>query len=335
MSRGATFVRFYPSDWRSGCIGLSLEEEGLYARICAHFYETGNRLSLDDDVARCSIGGLDIRKYRRVRDGLISKGKLHECQDGYTVPRAELELARARSAIEGDQAKEVVRVAAARVGHGMEHQNGGTALANQQEPRQDAVTSSGLASDVSDKSEQSRKEVCQKTQSFLRATKEPITNSQDKSVYVSCASANPNSDNPKPNSDMPEGFAPLGHGALINCETIRHPEFVISIAAVKMGLALTHPDVDARQACSIAALQWAAALENGQPRHTTVPGNITGAILGGVRAGKFREMEHEVRASKAAAPAYAKSPADMTAKEKRIAGSARTRQIILEMDNQS
>ena len=302
MSRGATFVRFYPSDWRSGCIGLSLEEEGLYARICAHFYETGNRLSLDDDVARCSIGGLDIRKYRRVRDGLISKGKLHECQDGYTVPRAELELARARSAIEGDQAKEVVRVAAARVGHGMEHQNGGTALANQQEPRQDAVTSSGLAIDVSDKSEQSRKEVCQKTKSFLRATKEPVANSQDKSVSVSCASANPNSDNPKPNSDMPEGFAPLGHGALINCETIRHPEFVISIPAVKMGLALSNLQVDARDACSAAALQWAAALEGGQKRRDVVPGNITGAIVGGVRMGKFREMEHETRSAKAAAP---------------------------------
>lgn len=197
MSRGATFVRFYPSDWRSGCIGLTLEEEGLYARICAHFYETGNRLSLDDDVARCSIGGLDIRKYRRVRDGLISKGKLHECQDGYTVPRAELELARARSAIEGDQAKEVGRVATARAGHGMEHEDRGVALAGEQERSADAVASNELVTEVFDKSEQSRDEVRQKNQSFLRATKEPRTNSQTPSARASGNSFWKNALNPQ------------------------------------------------------------------------------------------------------------------------------------------
>lgn len=122
-------------------------------------------------------------------------------------------------------------------------------------------------------------------------------------VSVSGASASENS-----NQEIPEGFTPLGHGALINCETIRHAEFVISIPAVKMGLALSNLQVDARDACAAAALQWAAALEGGQKRRDVVPGNITGAIVGGVRMGKFREMEHETRTAKATAgpPATAK-----------------------------
>jgi len=98
---------------------------------------------------------------------------------------------------------------------------------------------------------------------------------------------------------IPDGFSPLGHGALINCETIRHPEFTISITAVKMQLALVAPDVDARQACSIAALQWAAEIEGGKSASKVVPGNVLGAIVGGVRMGKFREAEHETRTTKA------------------------------------
>ena len=43
---GARFVRFYPSDWRSGCMGLSLEQEGFYIRLCAYVYETGQRAIL-------------------------------------------------------------------------------------------------------------------------------------------------------------------------------------------------------------------------------------------------------------------------------------------------
>ncbi len=48
---GARFVRFYPSDWRSGCIGMSFEQEGFYVRVCAFIYEADRRLPLDDSLA--------------------------------------------------------------------------------------------------------------------------------------------------------------------------------------------------------------------------------------------------------------------------------------------
>lgn len=95
--RGATYVRFYPSDWRSGCIGLSLEQEGLYIRICSYIYETGQRLALDDSKAAKFLG-VHTNAYRRYRDQLADLGKLLRTDAGWTVRRVEKELAAAMGA---------------------------------------------------------------------------------------------------------------------------------------------------------------------------------------------------------------------------------------------
>jgi len=91
---GARFVRLYPSDWRSGCIGMTLEQEGLYIRVCTYIYETGLRLSLDDSKAAKFLG-LHTNAYTKVRKQLAALGKITEHADGWTVARAERELAAA------------------------------------------------------------------------------------------------------------------------------------------------------------------------------------------------------------------------------------------------
>lgn len=91
---GARFVRFYPSDWRSGCIGMTFEQEGFYVRVCAFIYETGRHLPSDDSVAAKLIGA-NTNAYRKLRDQLLAAGKIKRCEDGFTVPRAEKELAAA------------------------------------------------------------------------------------------------------------------------------------------------------------------------------------------------------------------------------------------------
>lgn len=108
MSRmtGARFVRFFPSDWRSGCIGLTLEQEGLYIRVCAYLFETGRRLPSDDPTAAKFLG-VHTNAYRKVRDQLAALGKLQMHHDGWTVRRAEHELAaavKARNAEKDDRA---------------------------------------------------------------------------------------------------------------------------------------------------------------------------------------------------------------------------------------
>jgi len=89
--KGARFVRFFPSDWRSGCIGLTFEQEGLYIRICSYIYETEQRLSLDDRQAAKQMGA-HTNAYRKVRDQLAALGKLTQTPTGWTVGRAEREL---------------------------------------------------------------------------------------------------------------------------------------------------------------------------------------------------------------------------------------------------
>jgi uncharacterized protein YdaU (DUF1376 family) len=96
-TKGARFVRFYPSDWRSGCLGLSLEQQGLYVSICAFQWETGRRLFADDTQAAHALG-LNPKNYRKVRDQLVDLGKLELHEDGYSNARAETELNAALSA---------------------------------------------------------------------------------------------------------------------------------------------------------------------------------------------------------------------------------------------
>jgi len=94
---GARFVRLYPSDWRSGCIGLTLEQEGFYIRVCAFIYDTDQRLPVGDDSAAAKLMGLHTNAYRKIRDQLVALGKLVERAGVWTVPRADRELAAATS----------------------------------------------------------------------------------------------------------------------------------------------------------------------------------------------------------------------------------------------
>ena len=94
---GATYVRFYASDWRSGCIGLSLEQEGLYIRICAYIYETNRRLPFDESTA-AKFMGVHTNAYRKVLKSLADLGLVERFDDGWSVRRAERELALAQGA---------------------------------------------------------------------------------------------------------------------------------------------------------------------------------------------------------------------------------------------
>ncbi|MGE5510491.1 MAG: DUF1376 domain-containing protein [Bacteroidota bacterium] len=72
---GMTYAPFYPSDWRSGCAVLTLEEEGLYVRVCAYQYDTGQPIP-DHDSTAARLLNVQIHKYRKVMGALIAKGKI-------------------------------------------------------------------------------------------------------------------------------------------------------------------------------------------------------------------------------------------------------------------
>jgi hypothetical protein len=100
---------------------MTPEEEGFYIRVCAHFWETGIRVPLDDMDAASRLM-LDVRKYRRLKTKLLEKGKLHVAEDGIYSPRSETEYVAATRAI-GKEATQI-DVGTTRRQLDGEHQNG-------------------------------------------------------------------------------------------------------------------------------------------------------------------------------------------------------------------
>lgn len=75
------WFRFFPSDWRSGCAGLSVVERGVYISILTIIYDEGGPVSRDDKrLAReC---GTTVTVLKKSLDGLVSLGKLVIGEDG-------------------------------------------------------------------------------------------------------------------------------------------------------------------------------------------------------------------------------------------------------------
>lgn len=182
-AKGARFVRFYPSDWRSGCIGLSVEQEGLYWRICAHYYETGRRLPLDDKEAAHRLM-MNPKNYRRVRDELIALEKIRRHDDGYGNDRAERELEKAvgETAQKADPVL-AADVDAARGSSDCERQDGG----NQGQGRQGAEPVPAIDSEIIvDQSSINRESIVdqsgvlvEKGEQYQGAFLEPVASSQE------------------------------------------------------------------------------------------------------------------------------------------------------------
>jgi len=104
MSRGVPYVRFYPSDWRSGCLGLPLKLQGIYIAICAYRWEAGKKLSRNPSTAAKALG-LHTNEYNAALKGLLDAGKAYEAEDGITVDRAEVEYELAAAACKGTAKK--------------------------------------------------------------------------------------------------------------------------------------------------------------------------------------------------------------------------------------
>lgn len=98
MTRVA-FVHMYPGDWRTGCMGLTLEQEGLYMRMCMFVSDTNRRVPLDDTEAARMLS-TQTRNYRRVLGELLRLGKITRHDDGYSNDRAEHERDVAARAID-------------------------------------------------------------------------------------------------------------------------------------------------------------------------------------------------------------------------------------------
>jgi uncharacterized protein YdaU (DUF1376 family) len=71
-------INFYPDEWLAGTVGLSLEEEGLYIRICALIYSQGGPIRPALLLGR----GQHRKTLERLLQKLLEKQKVSENFDG-------------------------------------------------------------------------------------------------------------------------------------------------------------------------------------------------------------------------------------------------------------
>lgn len=97
-----------------------------------------------------------------------------------------------------------------------------------------------------------------------------------------------------------EGETAAGHGVFVNCETIRHAAFTISIPAIEMGAlaaGLTRDEI--KTECLSHALQWAVEIEGGKPPRDVLPGKIKNFLCASVMGTKNRADVQSVRVKRA------------------------------------
>lgn len=76
-------TQLFFEDWRSRTMGLTLEEMGAYAALCAH--AASKRDWLWDNEAR-HVAQCSTRKWRRVRKALEASGAIRSREDGRLMP---------------------------------------------------------------------------------------------------------------------------------------------------------------------------------------------------------------------------------------------------------
>lgn len=88
---GAPWVRFFPSDWLAGTRGMSAAETGVYITLIAMMYESKEPVQ-DDDARLSRLCGLPVPGYRKIRDSLISSGKIVSSDGHLWNKRAQTEM---------------------------------------------------------------------------------------------------------------------------------------------------------------------------------------------------------------------------------------------------
>lgn len=95
----------------------------------------------------------------------------------------------------------------------------------------------------------------------------------------------------------------VGSGVFVNCETVRHKDFSISLKGIELQLNGTVPMDEIKAIAVGQALQWALDIENGKAVHRVVPSNTANFIRGSIQNQRNHQAVTDVRKQRAAKPA--------------------------------
>lgn len=98
-----------------------------------------------------------------------------------------------------------------------------------------------------------------------------------------------------------EGEELVGHGVIVNCETIRHVSgaFTISLPGIHLGIAGRMSREEVKQRCLAHALQWGAELEAGKSKREVVPSKVANFLSASLMGEINRSETQSVRVERA------------------------------------
>lgn len=111
------------------------------------------------------------------------------------------------------------------------------------------------------------------------------------------------------------GEQEVSPGLFVNCDTVRHAEFAISIAGIAMQLATANTGLSKNEATEVAressvahALQWAAEIAAGRSARAVVPSHPANFIRGAIIAQRNKDAAHRNAMSRPQQPGRGRSP---------------------------
>lgn len=75
MKNGLPYYKAYPADFLRGTVGMGLEEKGAYRILLDLIYQQGGELADDPHYISGNLG-CSVRKWKTIREKLISRGKI-------------------------------------------------------------------------------------------------------------------------------------------------------------------------------------------------------------------------------------------------------------------
>ncbi len=88
-----------------------------------------------------------------------------------------------------------------------------------------------------------------------------------------------------------DGEVAHAHGVFVNCETIRHASFTISLPSIELAtIASGLPQAEIKQVCLAHAMQWAAEIEGGKLSRDVVPSKIANFLASTIMRDKARAV---------------------------------------------
>lgn len=266
-------------DYLNGVRDLKPDQTGIYSIIFALIYDQMGQLKDDDHfiAAHCNVG---VRSYRKARDILIEKGKIFVV-DGYIYnKRAMAEIAKfcamTRAKRDAALAREQRKRESAQTG-----QERAAACTPDARRAHDVRTPDARRAPTGRTSCTENYEIDNEINEGATTAVAPLPGDKDKDKDYS----------PIAPLTVEPGFEHVGGGVLVNCETVKHPGFTISLPAIAMQLVTANimkprPEVEriARESAIAHALQWAAEINAGRSPRSVVPSHVANFIRGSIVA---------------------------------------------------